>query len=100
MIKLSEVSFWKIIRNIVLAILSMGWYIPLSEGISDFFVWLYQALQPGGIDQGGKNFYFELHLAAGQIELGLLWLGLVLAFWSFVLANKIWPIKKAKIRDV
>jgi len=100
MIKLSEVSFWKIIRNIVLAIFSMGWCLPLSEGISGFFTWLYQALQPGRIEQGGKDFYIGLNLTAGLIKLGLLWLGLVLAFWSFVLANKIWPIKKKKIGDV
>jgi hypothetical protein len=92
--KLNEISFLKVTRNVILVLFSMGWCFPIYEGIVNLFVWLYVALQPGRIEQGGKSFYIELRMISGDFQLGLYWLSVVCAFWAFVAACKIWSIKK------
>ena len=81
-------------RNIFVAILSTGWIIPIWAGIHKLLLWMYHAHQPDyhkEIDSG-----FHIQFSNGLINIGLLWLGIILIFWVFVLTNKFWPIKGEK----
>ena len=70
----------------------MGWVAPLSTGIDGVLVWLYGAHQPEYLQMGDSG--FDLQMSYGFLNIGLLWLGIVMAFWAFVAACKLWPIKK------
>jgi len=87
-----QISIMKVLRNIFIVLISTGWLIPLYGGIDTFLSWLYHAHQPDyekELDCG-----LGIELSSGFIGIGLLWLGIVVAFWAFVATNKLWPIKK------
>jgi len=81
----------RLIRNLVIVILSIGWVEPLRIGIKAFLSWMYHSHQPGYLEEIDCG--LAIDISKGFISLGLVWLGIVIAFWIFVLANKLWPIK-------
>ena len=87
-----QISWPKVMRNALVAIVSMGWFVPISTGISWFFLWQYGAHQPGYGEAGDSG--FDLQMARGYIHLGLMWFAIVCGFWAFVTANRLWSIGK------
>lgn len=85
-------DFLRLIRNVIIVILSIGWIIPLKIGIREFLQWMYRSHQSDYLESIDCGFYIQL--SGGFINIGLLWLAIVLAFWFFVIANKLWPPKK------
>ena len=85
----------KLCRNIAIAILTAGSVCPflvplyaILDVMRDLDAELHKAEWPGGSPFPG----FEL--AKWFLSIGNIWLMIVIAFWAFVAACKLWPIKK------
>ena len=81
----------RLIRNISITILSGGWIVPTWKGVEQLCWWEWQMHQPNYHELGDSG--VNLQIGGGLISIGLLWLALVIAFWAFVAANRLWPIK-------
>ncbi|MCK4887895.1 MAG: hypothetical protein KAS96_10955 [Planctomycetes bacterium] len=84
--------FLRLIRNIIIAILSIGWISPMKIGIDNFLLWMYRSHQSDYLESVDSGFVIQL--SGYFFYIGLLWLGIVIAFWIFIIANKLWPPKK------
>jgi hypothetical protein len=95
--KLIKIGMLKLTRNILIGILSVGWVVPIRGGIKGLALWLYSSHQPNYHESGDSG--FNLQMSTGLLNIGLIWLALVIGFWAFVLANKLWPIRGKKSEE-
>jgi hypothetical protein len=95
--------FLRLIRNLVIAIASAIWLIPLWFYSDTWLRWM--ATLDGRLPEGSDtpvNFLpwpglsSVSHFAVCESALMDLvtMLGIVIIFWAFVAANRLWPIKK------
>jgi len=83
---------YRVIKNLLIALISVGWVVPLQGFVNEFFAWLYNSRQIDYKDSIDCGFNLELGFFFFQVT--SIWLSIVLVFWAFVAANKLWPIKK------
>jgi len=81
---------FKLIRNLLIAIASVGWLVPLLACLDAFYHWLYYSTGPDY--RYALEGDFDLRLSFCFFEVAVVWFGIVTAFWTFVAANKLWPI--------
>ena len=82
------------IRNVIVTIVSVGWLIPIHGFLNELLGWFYDSHQVDykkTVDCG-----FRIELSLFFLSIAMVWLGVVIAFWIFVVANKFWPIKQQK----
>ena len=96
--KNNMVILLKTIRNLFIAIFSSGWIIPLRFGIDSLFHYIHLLSNHSQEDLAmkSKTMFVYNKMSSGLIGTGLLWFGIVIAFWVFVAANKLWPVKKTE----
>ena len=79
-----QVIVARLIKNIIIVILSVGWIVPIWMGIHKLLLWVYHIHQPNYHKEIDSGFHVQL---------------LTIAFWVFIAANKLWPIKPRKTGD-
>jgi len=98
--KISGISLFKAIRNFFIAFLSMIWLIPFlfsTEFLFRYMIWVDNYLLKN--EQIKENYPFWISISPfgvsrNLMRVAILGLGIVIFFWAFVTANKLWPIKK------
>ena len=84
----------KHLRNIMLAVFSAGWILPM-HGFGDCVMGWMDIQQQSALlaryPNGPPFSYVEL--AYPFFTVGMIWLGAVIAFWSFIASNKIFAKK-------
>lgn len=68
----------------LVALLSAGWLVPVGMGISTLLQFVELELWPLLLQQPKLNSFPFLDFAGNCFAIGLLWLGLVIAGWSWV----------------
>jgi len=87
----------RIIRNVIIAILSAGWILPLLVAVECLHgSMLYFAESDYETFREFAKFDHSLLGAYILSKWALIWLGVVIAFWSFLGISKIWPIKRGR----
>ena len=87
----------KAVRNVLIALFSFGWVIPLRDGISLLFRYIHILSDMYPEDDLAlmiKEASLYAGFSRGQLKFCVLWLAIVIGFWAFVAANKLWPIRK------
>ncbi|MHC4747819.1 MAG: hypothetical protein ACYS18_10990 [Planctomycetota bacterium] len=87
----------KAVRNVLIALFSFGWVIPLSSGIYGIFFcfsFLFEAIRTEADGELQNEMAVAIASGSGLINFGMLWLAIVIGFWALVAANKLWPIRK------
>jgi len=87
----------KAVRNVLIALFSFGWVIPLRDGISTSFRYihiLHDFYPEDDLALRIKEASLYAGMSRGLLKFGILWLAIVIGFWAFVAANKLWPIRK------
>ena len=89
MFKFAKISRLKLVRNVVIVLFSIGWIPCIGGSFRVFLKWFYDShpLQETKYD-------FLYHMSSTFFTIGYYWFLIVLAFWTFVLTIKLWPIKK------
>lgn len=91
--------FLRLLRNILIAILSAAYVLPLylaTYCTLDHFSWLEEKAYKEGIILRDTFFSLSgLPFAIAQVlfNCAYAFLAATTMFWSFVIANKLWPIK-------
>ena len=92
----------RLARNIIIAILSVGWIIPTIQFLIIFLQWqiyLDEELPSdfSHLRKVGNDFFFRVSLIFFMIA--AIWLAVVIIFWTIVAANKLWPIRGKQDRQ-
>lgn len=92
----------RVIRNIFVAVVSVVWIYPfymVATAVLDVM-----ALQEAdlakthfGFEKGG--YFSAIELAQWILPVGAILLTVVVAFWAFVAANRIWPIERKQTKN-
>ena len=86
-------EIFRAIKNILIALGSIGWILPFQGSVAAFLHWFYHSQNPNYQLLGGD---FNFHMSLFLFRLASVWLAIVIAFWAFVAANKLWPVKGKK----
>ena len=100
---------WRLVRNLVIAIASALWLIPLWLYSNNLIRWM--ATIEERLPEGGDmpvnylpwpGLFSISHFAACEISLRywVMILGIIITFWTFVIANKLWPIRKNRVNNM
>ena len=93
MMKIQKYHF-AVLRNILLALFSAGWLLPLSISNYVLLEWFYYSRYA----EDDAIFHLEIAFSQGLFNVAAFWLGLVIIFWSFMATNKLWPPKGKKAK--
>jgi len=85
---------YRLMRNILIALLSVGWLVPFQASMHSLTTWLFHSHQSDY--QNSVDCGFNLDMSFFFFQTASIWFGIVVAFWAFVAANKLWPIKGTK----
>ena len=93
---MNKKSNFRLARNILVALFSAGWLIPAIVFLEIFLKGLTFPNKPlppefSYIHEVEKDGF--LLLCSDSFITTAIWLALVIIFWTFVAANRIWPIK-------
>ncbi len=94
--KVAEISILVFIRNVLIAVGTVGWVYLFGGSLSGIFSWLDQ-LNRLGHEKLDSGVYFQMQV--GFFKLSTLWASIALAFWIFVATRRLWAQgnNKAKI---
>jgi hypothetical protein len=86
----------KVIRNGSIALVSAGWIVPLCGSASAVLDYL-DAQNRVLISEVGHSdpFFPYIRMAGGFLGWGMFCLMGITAFWVFVVANRLWPVREA-----
>lgn len=84
----------KFIRNIMLAGFSAGWIMPILAAGDGAMIWMKIQETPSLLElyPDGPPFSY-VEFVRLFFVVGMIWLGAVIAFWSFIASNKIFAKK-------
>ena len=86
----------RLTRNVIIAILSVGWIAPTIAFLIVFLHWQISLKEEfpshlSHIEEIGNDFFFMSSMSF--LVVAAIWLAVVIIFWTLVAANKLWPIK-------
>jgi hypothetical protein len=86
----------KVIRNGLIALVSTVWILALTGSVSAVFTFL-DAQNSVLLSELGDSMPLPTYIAMGRgfLAVGTFWLMGITAFWAFVAANSLWPVREA-----
>lgn len=69
--------------SIVVAIISVGWLIPLWLGVDTYMSFWHAEVLPRLLGESPANSFPYIAFAASCFKVAFLWLGLVICFWAY-----------------
>jgi len=96
---LKTVFVFRLIRNFIIALLSSGWILMYSVSLSSLLE-LLRIREADFLKIESPNLISFSYIELSQIFItfGSITLAIALFFWTFVVVNKLWPIK-GKLKD-
>jgi hypothetical protein len=77
----------KMVKPIILVVVSAGWIVPLYLGIDSIISFLRLEVYPRLLGQSPLNSFPFLRFSKQMVIIGFAWLAIVSLFWSAVLAR-------------
>jgi predicted membrane protein len=100
--KMNKKVILRLIRNIIIALLSAGWIVPTIQFLIIFLRGIlssYEELPPelSYLQSVGSDFFYMFALSFFIIA--AIWLAAVIIFWTIVAAGRLWPIRPKEDKE-